>query len=217
MAKEPSVGNTKTRLSPPLTDEQAKDLYLSFLMDTLELMSGVEQAEPVVAYWPSRAELVFTELAPDGFLFVRQEGPGLGERLNHVLTTCLERGYQQVVAMDSDSPTLPVSYLHDAFSALDDPAVDVVLGPCEDGGYYLIGVKSPHPFLFRGMEMSTPTVAADTFRRGKQRGLRVECLPIWYDVDTARDLERLIAELRSHGCDGARHTRAFLSRARLEL
>jgi len=217
MAKEPSVGNTKTRLSPPLTEKQAKDLYLSFLMDTLELMSRVEQAEPVVAYWPSEAERVFRRLAPDGFHFVQQEGADLGERLNHVLTVCLEQGYRQVVAVDSDSPTLPASYLRAAFTTLDNPAVDVVLGPCDDGGYYLIGMKSPQPFLFEKMEMSTATVAADTLKRGEQNGLRFVCLPNWYDVDTGQDLQRLATELGPHGCEIARHTREFLSQTRLEL
>jgi rSAM/selenodomain-associated transferase 1 len=217
MAKEPSVGNTKTRLCPPLTEEEAKDLYRSFLMDTLELMSRVEEAQPLVAYWPPGAQRVFRRLAPDGFDFVLQEGAGLGERLNHVLTHCLTQGYQQVVALDSDSPTLPVSYLREAFSTLDDPDVDVVLGPCDDGGYYLIGMKSPHPLLFEKMEMSTPTVAADTLRRGEQNGLRFVCLRNWYDVDTGQELKRLATELGLEGCEIARHTRVFLSQTRLEL
>lgn len=211
------MGNTKTRLSPPLTDEEANSLYRCFLMDTLELMSRVDEAQPVVAYWPAGAEQVFKHLAPDGFRFIQQEGADLGERLNHVLVRFLELGYQQVVAVDSDSPTLPVSFLREGFSALEDPAVDVVLGPCDDGGYYLIGMKSPQPFLFEGMEMSTPTVAADTLQKGEENGLRFACLPNWYDVDTGHDLDRLIGELRSQGCQGARHTRAFLSQTRLEL
>ncbi len=214
MAKEPKVGNTKTRLSPPLSKEEANGLYRCFLMDTFELMKQVEDAQPVVAHWPAGAEHVFRALAPDGFRFAPQEGTDLGERLEHALARCLKDGYQQVVAVDSDSPTLPLSYLREAFSALDDTEVDVALGPCDDGGYYLIGMKSPHPLLFQGMEMSTPTVAADTLKRGKQSGLRVLCLPTWYDVDTAQDLERLITELGSHGEEGARCTRRFLSELR---
>jgi rSAM/selenodomain-associated transferase 1 len=211
MAKQPAVGNTKTRLCPPLTADQASSLYACFLQDTLELIGRLEDAQPVVAYWPLSAENDFRRLAPQGFQFVPQRGPGLGERLDNALTRCLEKGYQQVVAVDSDSPTLPLSYLRQAFSALDDPDVDVVLGPCDDGGYYLIGMKSPQPFLFRGMEMSTPTVAEDTIRLGRQYGLRFARLPSWYDVDTYRDLERLRAELASNCSQGPRHTTEFLS------
>jgi rSAM/selenodomain-associated transferase 1 len=214
MAKQPAVGNTKTRLCPPLTADQASSLYACFLQDTLELIGRLEGAQPVVAYWPLSAEDEFRRLAPQGFQFVPQHGPGLGERLDNVLTRCLQKGYQQVVAVDSDSPTLPLFYLRQAFSALDDPDVDVVLGPCDDGGYYLIGMKSPQPFLFRGMEMSTPTVAEDTIRLGRQHGLRFARLPSWYDVDTFRDLERLRAELASNRSQGPRHTAEFLSELR---
>lgn len=114
--------------------------------------------------------------------------------------------------MDSDSPTLPVAFLEQAFRALDDPAVDVVLGPCDDGGYYLIGLRAPCPALFRGIVMSTSTVAAETLERARARGLRVACLPSWYDVDTPEDLERLIQELHARPDDQARHTRAVLSK-----
>jgi glycosyltransferase A (GT-A) superfamily protein (DUF2064 family) len=113
--------------------------------------------------------------------------------------------------MDSDSPTLPLACLRQAFRELDDPTVDVVLGPCDDGGYYLIGLKSPCPALFRGIVMSTPTVVAETMERAREQGLRVGCLSRWYDVDTLEDMERLIEELRSQPDHPAQHTRAFLS------
>jgi glycosyltransferase A (GT-A) superfamily protein (DUF2064 family) len=141
-------------------------------------------------------------------------GADLGERLDNVLTHCLRNGYRQAVVTDSDSPTLPVAYLKQAFGELDDPTVDVVLGPCDDGGYYLIGLKAPCSALFRGIAMSTSTVAADTLRRAEEQGLRVACLPRWYDVDTYEDLARLIEALSSQPDHIAQHTRAFLSDAR---
>jgi glycosyltransferase A (GT-A) superfamily protein (DUF2064 family) len=113
--------------------------------------------------------------------------------------------------MDSDSPTLPLAHLDQAFEMLDDAKVDVVLGPCEDGGYYMIGLKSPCAALFHGVAMSTPTVAAQTLDRAREQGLHVACLPRWYDVDTYQDLGRLAKELASRMDRPARHTRAFLS------
>jgi rSAM/selenodomain-associated transferase 1 len=153
MAREPVAGRTKTRLSPPLSGQEAADLYRCFLRDTLAVMQRVESAQPIIAYLPDGAEEFFRHFAPPGFDFFPQAGADLGERLDNALTYCLENGYRQAVAMDSDSPTLPVAYLRRAFQELDDPDVDVVLGPCDDGGYYLIGLKSPCPPLFREIAM----------------------------------------------------------------
>jgi glycosyltransferase A (GT-A) superfamily protein (DUF2064 family) len=118
-------------------------------------------------------------------------------------------GCQNAVIMDSDSPTLPAAYLVEAFTALD--KADVVLGPCADGGYYLIGLHHPQPRLLRGVQMSTPYVVRDTLNLAAADGLRVIQLPLWYDVDTAVDLERLKLELASLPAERARHTRRFLA------
>ena len=111
--------------------------------------------------------------------------------------------------MNSDGPTLPSACLKAAFAALDGEA-DVVLGPCDDGGYYLIGVKRPVPRLLRDVQMSTSTVTADTLALAEEEGIRVELLPVWYDVDDARSLARLAQELATAPPDVARHTRPFL-------
>jgi glycosyltransferase A (GT-A) superfamily protein (DUF2064 family) len=131
-----------------------------------------------------------------------------------VLTWHLQNGYRQAVVTDSDSPTLPVAHLEQAFTELDKPNVDVVLGPCDDGGYYLIGLKSPCAALFRRVAMSTATVLKDTLERAREQGLRAICLPGWYDVDTFEDLQRLATEIRTRPDYYARHTRAFLAVAR---
>ena len=215
VAKEPQAGQTKTRLSPPLSGQQAAELYRCFLLDTLELMLRVEIAQPILAYAPDEAEPFFRGIAPEGFAFTRQVGADLGERLDNVLTHCLQRGYGQVVVMDSDSPTLPAVLLEQAFRELEDPDVDVVLGPCEDGGYYLIGVKAPHPALFQGISWSTSAVTAETLQRAEEHGLSVTLLPEWYDIDVYVDLQRLAEELRSLPDDLARHTRELLLNGQL--
>jgi glycosyltransferase A (GT-A) superfamily protein (DUF2064 family) len=111
--------------------------------------------------------------------------------------------------MDSDSPTLPVDCLVAAFAALDD--AEVVLGPCDDGGYYLIGLTQPAPRLLREVPMSTPTVAADTLALATEAGLQVKLLPLWYDVDNLATLNRLRVELAGASNGVARHTRTFLA------
>jgi hypothetical protein len=214
VAKRPAPGQTKTRLSPPLSPGQAAALYACFLHDTLELMRQVSNVRPVIAYLPMGETAYFSGLAPD-FELVLQEGADLGPRLDNALTRYLQLGYQGVVIMDSDSPTLPVACLTSAFEALDD--ADVVLGPCDDGGYYLIGLKRPAPRLLREVRMSTARVVDDTLALAAAEGLRVRLLPVWYDVDDAAALGRLAAELAGAPNGVARHTRAFFASSGLDL
>lgn len=206
VAKRPAPGKTKTRLCPPLTPELASALYESFLFDTLDQMRQVTNSHRVIAYLDEQD--YFQRLAPD-FELIPQEGHDLGERLDRALTCYLSRGYERVVIMGSDSPTLPPHYLSRAFDVLADGA-DVVLGPCDDGGYYLIGIKSPTPRLLREVHMSTPTVAAETIALAKEEGLNLISLPVWYDVDDAASLSRLRQEVETLHPSVAVHTRQFL-------
>jgi glycosyltransferase A (GT-A) superfamily protein (DUF2064 family) len=141
---------------------------------------------------------------------VCQRGASLGERLDNLLTEVLAGGAERAVVMDSDSPTLPVACLSQAFEPLAD--VDVVLGPTRDGGYYLIGMKRPQPHLLRQVEMSTPHVLADTLALALASELTVSLLPAWYDVDTVADLDELVGEIaRAGDHDHAAATRRWLA------
>jgi len=210
MAKRPFPGQTKTRLVPPFTFEEAAALYESFLNDTLELARVAADVTPFVAYAPVDRETVayFHNLAPD-FELVAQTGPTLGERLNSVLKSCLDNGFDQVAAMNSDSPTLPLTHLDEAFNRLDDQDTDVVLGPCDDGGYYLIGWKRTRPRLVLEVQMSTDQVLADTLAIAGQEKLIVSLLPPWFDVDDLADLRRIKFD-GSESPPGAIHTKRFL-------
>lgn len=208
VAKRPAPGQTKTRLSPPLTPEQASALYECFLQDTLDQMRQVDETQRLIAYLPQDEQDYFRRLAPD-FELILQNGHDLGERLENALTDSLSNGYEHAVIMDSDSPTLPPAFLSQAFTALAAGA-DVVLGPCEDGGYYLIGIKKPAPRLLREVQMSTATVTADTIAIAKEEGLSVSLLPTWYDVDDGASLMRLIKELDGIDSQIAIHTRKFI-------
>lgn len=208
VAKRPAAGQTKTRLCPPLSSDAAAALYACFLRDTLDVMRHVPNVERGIVFLPEVARDYFSVLAPDMQLSL-QQGDDLGARLDHLLADALEAGASQAVVMDSDSPTLPAEYLVQAFDALDGSS-DVVLGPCEDGGYYLIGMKRPQPRLLRDVQMSTPHVVRDTLALAKQLGLKVGLLPTWYDVDTVAELDRLRAELRGAPPHVAPHTRVFL-------
>lgn len=197
MAKQPVPGRTKTRLSPPLTEQEAAELYRAFLQDKVAQMRHFSNVRSIIAYTPAEGRGFFEQLAP-GFALIEQEGETLGQRLVNVFDWAFAEGPTRVLAIDGDTPTLPPAYLQQGFEALEDPDVDVVLGPSADGGYYAIGMKQPHPILFE-VTMSTPHVARDTLARAKEAGLEVHRLPPWWDVDRPEDLKRLAMRLRAGG------------------
>lgn len=217
VAKRPAPGRTKTRLTPPLTAEQASALYECFLQDTLDLMRRVRDeiaVEPMIAYLPEGEEAYFRALAPD-FGLLLQQGADLSERLHHATQHCLTHGYNQAVIMDSDSPTLPAAHIVQAFTGLD--TADVTLGPCDDGGYYCIGLKAPAEPLFINVTMSTEHVFTDTLEQARLAKLSVAQLPACYDVDYASELKRLATELETLPEHIAAHTRQYLSTHRANL
>jgi len=211
MAKEPVPGAVKTRLCPPYTFDEAAELYRCFLLDTFDLVRRLREVAVIVAYSPLGAEEAFRALAPNAFELLSQRGHDLGERLNRAFEQLFSLGYEPVVAIGADSPTLPLDYIERAFELLARGENDLIMGPSTDGGYYLIGMKAPHPSLFLGLVMGTETVLSETLERARQGRLRVGLLPPWYDVDSWDDLERLWAELHATPC-AAVHTRAFLCR-----
>jgi uncharacterized protein len=210
MAKVPGIGPVKSRLHAALTAERATELYRCFLLDRLDVVAELDGVSPIVAFTPDEAEQVMRELAPPRFQLVPQRGADLGERLSALLTGLLERGHVGAIAIDSDSPTLPVEYVAEAAQVLADRRCDLVLGPCEDGGYYLIGLGSPQSVLFEGIPWSTDAVFAMTLDKARVRGLAVHVLPRWFDVDTEADLQRLYADMTARNA-GPRRTYAFVN------
>jgi rSAM/selenodomain-associated transferase 1 len=210
MAKRPRAGEVKTRLCPPLSPGDAAALYRCFLLDKIEQVRALTAAHPALAYTPATARAEFAALAP-GFTLVLQRGPDLGARLRTSLGTLLARGHSAALAIDSDTPTLPRPFLQQALDLVADPTVDVVLGPTEDGGYYLIGVRTAPPEIFEGIAWSTPRVLAETLQRAAAAGLRTACLAPWFDVDTPEDLGRLRDSLPHLGEAAPLHTVRFLT------
>jgi rSAM/selenodomain-associated transferase 1 len=207
VAKEPVPGLTKTRLCPPLTPESAAELYRCLMLDTLGLMDRLAITDRTLAYTPAGARGYFESLAPHGFRLIAQQGASLGERLANALGHHFDLGYERVVIMNSDGPTLPLAYLAEAFSGLD--GADVTLGPGHDGGYYLIGMKRLHLELFQGIAWSTEHVIPQTLAICRRLGLSVHQLPEWYDVDVEADLDRLRRDL-VRDPSAAPYTWAFL-------
>jgi hypothetical protein len=210
MAKAPRAGLVKTRLCPPLSPDEAAELAGAFLLDAVDLVRSVAAARPAMVYAPLEARAFFHALAPD-FTLVAQRGDDLGARLSHAFEDLLADGAPGAIVIGSDVPTLPSAVLEAALERL--AGADLVLGPSEDGGYYLIGLREPRASLFADMAWSTEDVFEETMCRAGALGLDVGLLPAWFDVDTAADLERLEAALAAPG-SGARHTRSFFARRR---
>jgi len=205
MAKDPRAGQVKTRLCPPLTAEAAAKLYRCFLSDVLDLVAGIPEVDPVVAFSPPEADGEFARLTTGRFQLVPQVGVDLGARLENTFRVLFQQGYERIAAVSTDSPDLPREYLQEAFARLDE--APVVLGPCPDGGYYLLGLSRQIPELFRDMPWSTDRVVPETETRARRLGAKVIRLPEWYDIDTAADLDRLVRNLAGDGRSAARAPR----------
>jgi rSAM/selenodomain-associated transferase 1 len=215
MAKRPAAGSTKTRLVPHLSASFAAELYESFLLDTVDALTSRADCHTLIAIDESASAAYFAGVAP-GVPQILQLGTTLGDRLASVMAEALSLGYSSVFAIGSDSPDLPPGHLTEAFSLLDGTSgageFDVVLGPSDDGGYYLIGWMQPWSAIVTEVTMSTPRVLADTRTVAGRLGARVVLAPGWYDVDEPADLERLRRSVLSGGAPALRRTAAMLTR-----
>jgi uncharacterized protein len=206
MAKAPRPGHSKTRLCPPLRPEQAAALSAAFLRDTTANIAKAAQSAPIVAYAayaPSGTEEALVPHLAQGTRRVLADGAipppygveGFGRCLFHAIEQLFTAGHVAACVLSSDTPTLPTEYLVTAATALlDGEDRRVVLGACDDGGYYLLGMRLPYAHLFADIAWSTDTVAAATRVRAAEAGLDLVELPVWYDIDDAAALDRLVRE-----------------------
>jgi len=184
-ARDPILGKVKTRLSSFLEEDVILKLYTCFLQDTLYNIRQVENVDRFVGVAPSNESGFFTEtLGSDIRMFV-QEGENLGDKMRGAIQDRFTEGYERVVIIGSDSPSLPAYYICRAV----DSDKDMVLGPSTDGGYYLIGMRGKVVEVFKDVTWGTETVLQETCEHLVQNGASLDLLPVWYDVDTPEDLK----------------------------
>jgi len=189
-AKQPIPGTVKTRLVPPLTPEEATDLYGCMLTDTISRIGSLTDVEKYLFYdGNEEAQKYFTEKTP-GMTCLPQRGCGLGERMIEALREVFARGKGSAVIIGSDSPDLPLKFIEEAFARLDKGECEVVFGPTDDGGYYLLGMTRLHRELFREIPWSSSQVLLESVARAKGAEIGTSILTIWHDVDTPEDLKR---------------------------
>ena len=207
MAKASKAGRTKTRLAPPLTREEAARLNTAFLSDIAANLLEAGRHASIAGYFATAplGEESFFDYLPDAIGRFDASRPGFGQCLDHAIETMFGRGHASACVLNADSPTLPTALLVETARHLDSQADRVVLGPSEDGGYYLLGMTRHHRRLFEDIEWSTERVADQTLARAAEIGVDVHLLPRWYDVDEAETLRCLWGELfADRGYDGSR-------------
>jgi hypothetical protein len=194
MVKAPRSGFVKTRLIPTLTAEEASKAAACFAQDVVA--NALRAANDVIiAYTPAEGRAILEPLLPQNLLWVEQQGRDLGERLEQVVGYASRTGFDPLIILGADSPTLPASFIINASQALSSGDAEVTLGPTADGGYYLVGLRAACRNLFRDVAWSTSLAYQQTAHNAARQGLRLLELPEWYDVDAPPDLLRLRNEL----------------------
>jgi len=227
MAKSPRPGHSKTRLCPPLHATQAAGLSAAFLRDTTENLRAAADSIAIAryaAYAPLGTEAGLAQhLAADTPLILADGSgtdtagvQGFGRCLLDAIMGPFARGHASACVLSSDTPNLPTSYLVAAATLLSEGDENrVVLGACEDGGYYLLGMNVPHAGLFADIAWSTETVAEATRARARSLGLDLIELPPWYDIDDAGALDQLLRDDRGYAAPFTRRAIAALGVAAL--
>jgi len=190
-ARDPILGQVKTRLNSFLDNETILKLYKCFLEDSLAKIQQVGNADCFVGISHENNSGFFNKLESFGMTLFSQQGKDLGDKMRRAFIDRFMQGYNKVVIIGSDSPSLPVSYIDKAL----DSERDLVLGPSIDGGYYLIAMRGKVFEVFSGVDWGTDKVLYETLQLVKEGSFSFDLLPVWYDVDLPEDLKFLKTHL----------------------
>ena len=165
--------------------------FLRDLGNAISLAGEQAPAKGIGVYTPVGAESVYRKILPPDFFLVPQRGHDFGERLTLAMEDLFKIGFQSVCLINSDSPTVPAASFAAAANELVKPGDRMVVGPSDDGGYYLIGLKRLERRVFEDIEWSTERVLEQTMQRAAEIGLHLHQLPSGFDVDDRFTLQRL--------------------------
>lgn len=181
--KNPEAGNVKTRLAASVGNEEALQVYLRLLNYTIEVSKNLNADKQV---WYSSFIDKNDNIPGSRFQKKVQSGSDLGERMTFAFEKAFGESYKKVVIIGSDCPGITVQLLEKAYSTLE--SKDLVVGPSEDGGYYLLGMNAFYPELFSGIKWSTGQVLSQSLSVARKIKLDVHKLPVLNDIDTEEDL-----------------------------
>ena len=212
--KAPFTGRVKSRLAAAVGEEAALALYKNFILDIIDALRTSGYPFRIFFYPPDAKEAITTWLV--GYPAVPQDGSDLGERMELAFRKTFLEGYTSAILIGSDIPDLTPAVFHEALESLNEN--DAVIGPADDGGYYLIGFnqRSFQPSIFRGIPWSTDTVFRKTMDILHESSLRVYLVPQWKDVDTLEDLKAFFERNRNPGFVESR-TLTYLLKNRTRL
>lgn len=195
--KYPEPGKVKTRLAKDIGNERAADIYRQVVELVLKNTTPFNHAyDRIVFYDPAARQKDFAAWLPEEQL-VLQQGSDVGARMDNAVRVLLSRGAEKAVLTGADIPDLSAGIIERAFQELDH--ADIVIGPAQDGGYYLVGMKAPHPEIFQGIPWSTGRVREETLRTFHRYGLKGKLLGTLSDLDSTHDLQcfpGLLSEIR---------------------
>jgi rSAM/selenodomain-associated transferase 1 len=185
-------------------------LRTALLADVIGVIAALDDVDRFIFFTPDEAEAEMAAMAGPSFSRRSQRGRTLGHRMQSAFEALLvDRGYASAILVGSDIPLMTDAHIDGARHRLRDPG-DVVLGPADDGGYYLIGMRRVEPRLFDGIEWGSERVMAETVRAAERAGLTPQIGERAYDIDRIEDLRRLERDLLSAPADVAPNTRRWL-------
>ena len=239
-SKKPESGKSKTRLVPPLTLKEAKELSEAFLADTIRLIDDIDCIDQRIIYFyppPSSeyfksiangsiGQLRINSLKPESPWMIKpQEGKDFGERLSNAireeLKSCSKKleiynnKIKKFIIIGSDSPTIPQRYIKEALLIL--KSEEIVLGPAQDGGFYLIGAKKSWPGIFKSVRWSSRNTLRDVILNLEKLSITYKLLPQWYDIDEITDIGKLSKEIKKMPDFYCRNTGTLLSKLEKKL
>lgn len=185
-------GAVKTRLAAAIGGSGAARVHQACMTTLITRFSRTADRR-VLCFTPAEREREFAAVAGPAWQVQPQCAGDLGQRMRHYFEMSFAAGVDRAVLIGSDSPTLPIAYVEEAFDHL--TQLPVVLGPSDDGGYYLIGLSGKTADIFLAIDWSTSEVWRQTTDRLRAAGQGYYELPRWYDIDTVDDLLRLRDEL----------------------
>ena len=200
-------GQTKTRLEKMLTKEECAQIHINFLKD-IKLICESTKGDKFIFYTPMDKNNILSDIFGDKFNYEIQEGKDLGEKMYNALNHVFDKGYNSCILIGSDIPYIKKEDLDKSFSILREE--DIVLGPTEDKGYYLVGMNKPIKVIFENIEYGHGNVLENTIEAIKKEHLTYALTNKNRDIDEPEDLKYFYKEIKRKNIDEEMNTSKFI-------
>ena len=190
MVKYPQLSQVKTRLAKTIGDEKALEVYLLLLENVCNQCIPLDDLSYQLGCFITPIEKMaeFKKMYNKFSFYSPQKGKDLGARMRHAFDTLFEnKKAEKALLIGADIPNLNSEIIENAFKVLS--SHDIVVGPSDDGGYYLVGMKSVHICLFENIDWGSSTVLEETLQKCNKNSLSVAQLEVLSDLDREEDLK----------------------------